>query len=244
MIITFTMNLNTRNAYLPRYGKSMTFKNDGIPIICKCCQSKTQNVDHYHFINQKEMIEKEEIMDNLVNLHVQEDIHASNLNLINDLSAVNINLLGNLIATNGEFTQNLRVKYDLDAENISSNTCRINNLLQTRRVQTPMIQSETDMTFMVNEMHRINMPNLGYGVREQCSGIIEPIDIRTTKIFIIDRNTILGADQSCNGIEITLYNSSSSEVIVRDYSVIVHHLNSQCSVSLVYLFTVNKWIQS
>lgn len=259
MIITFTMNLNLHNASYRKCGKSMTFENYMLPMTCRCCRHDAQIEKHYHPNNPQGNLIQETPIDSILNDPIKannladkvstenqilENINATNIYLLNDLSANNINLLGDIVATDAQFTRNLKINNNLVTRNIFSDTCHINNFLQTNVIQTPIISSKTDITFMVDGMHRINVPNLGYGVREQTSGIIEPMDIRTTKIFIIDRNTILNADIKCNGIEITLYNNSACEVIIRDHSSVVHQLDSQCSVSLIYLFPVDKWIQS
>lgn len=232
--------------------------------------SYIQNLSNNLIIKINEMPESIHIVENgdiiVRNLKVVGNINMMDGTFNGDVNANNINLLGDLIATDAYLTNELKVggqffcgdarMYNIQADgninategiitnNLITNNLSVNNDFITNAIETNLVTSPNDLNIMTGIGKTINIPNIRYNVDNNDIMSIDPPAIKSIKIFIVSRNMLLSADETCNGIEIILYNKNSSgAVIIRDQTCIIDNLKARCAIKLVYLFPVNKWIK-
>lgn len=193
------------------------------------------------------------------NLHVSGNIEASNVNLAGDMSAVNANLLGDLTSTNGYITNQLIIDRNLMAltakigdlqvdgclnvcGQIQSSFIEAGDMVKSIAIDTPNIISQLGITMMPSPDHTVNIPNVRYNTMVLTDGTIGPTIMKAAKIFIVTSNVMLQADETCDGIEIIIFNNRAAQIIVRDSTTIICKLEANCSKSMVFSCAINKWI--
>lgn len=195
------------------------------------------------------------------NLYITDNLNTTNGIFKGDVEAININLLGDITSSNAYFTNDLitngnlisktahilsDVKIDgcLNIKDIITDNITLCKNLKTNSVETPQINSDDDINIISGVNKSINVPNIRYSVDLNNSPIIDPINIKATKIFIITKNIILRADNTCSGIEIIFYNKNTAgNIIIRDTQTIIYTLFACCAVKLMYIDVINKWIK-
>ncbi|XWV25234.1 putative ORFan [Tupanvirus deep ocean] len=206
------------------------------------------------------ILENGDVMIN-TNLGIKGNISMLDGNFTGDVMANNMNLLGDSISTNSHITNNLNVDNtmtstyaqvlnDLIIGGFITSVKGINTEILTTnnfgagKIETPLIVSPNDLIITTAINHSIVVPNIKYNVLPDISAIIDPIAIKSSKIFLATKNTILNADETCDGIEIIIYNrNTTGEIIIRDNVSIIDKVCGQNASKLVYVFYVNKWIK-
>ncbi|XWV26494.1 putative orfan [Tupanvirus soda lake] len=195
------------------------------------------------------------------NLNIKGNVNMFEGNFTGDVMANNINLLGDSISTNSHITNNLdvnntitttdaQVLNDLNIGGFITSVRGINaetvttNSFGSNKIETPLIVSPSDLIIAAGINRSINMPNIRYNVLPDIPAIIDPIAIKSTKVFLATKNTILSADETCDGIEIVIYNrNTAGEIIIRDNISIIDKICGQNASKFVYIFYINKWIK-
>lgn len=195
------------------------------------------------------------------NLEIGKNINAKNGNFNGDLTANDINLLGDITSTNSHITNEIIIdkkiisneahihgNIEIDGTLISNNnivtpSLIVNDNLKTDTLETFRIKSPLDLVLEPGINQTINIPNIQYNIDIRNLQLIDPIAIKSSKIFIVSRNIILEPDESCDGIEIIIYNKNfSGIIIIRDIINIIYELPAQCTVKLIFIFVIGKWI--
>lgn len=177
-----------------------------------------------------------------------EDISAKNGNFEADIDAININLLGDIVATNSFVTNNLFVDKDIVADNIRASSLQsdkivANDVCIEDKIVVSSIKSCGDICLVPEIEHVVTVPNIRYAVDTCNSATIEASSIKASKIFIVTKNIRLAADESCNGIEIIIYNNNTNnKIIIRDTHVIICTLAYHTAIKLCYLCEIDKWV--
>jgi len=186
------------------------------------------------------------------------NIRMTNGQLSGDLEANNINLLGDLISTNIFATDNLVVDKELIAYTAhvlgdvtidgilavpQIVTCGLDagDVVRSERVETCLINSPRNINIVAGPDHSVAIPNIRYNVDLCNLATISPIMIKSNKIFVVNKNILLQADPSCDGIEIIIYNQNVATIIVRDITLVLEKLESQHAVKIVYIASVCRW---
>lgn len=89
----------------------------------------------------------------------------------------------------------------------------------------------------------ISIPNIANRVIEFHSDIIYPHDIRNNKVFIINNSQeiTIKADESCDGIEIILYNNSIGPINIT-YINGTNTVAIDENLKMIFIDILNKWI--
>ncbi len=108
------------------------------------------------------------------------------------------------------------------------------------------------LRIIARDNFNVSIPNIQNDVLVNCN-IINPTEIKLFKIFIINNDVILNADNSINGIEIIIYNNSdiitnikTNNLINNDMTIddIITTLESHKSKRFIYISYICKWIVS
>jgi hypothetical protein len=196
------------------------------------------------------------------NLNVVENITTTDGNFTGDIMANNANLLGDIVSTNSYITNNFTVDGITTTKNVNmhgdlningflsyvqgikTDNLVVNKSFKTGSIETTSVGSPTDLNIVAGTNQSVNIPNIRHNVALTNTNVITPIAIKSTKIFIVSQNIILEADETCNGIEIIIYNNNvSGNIIVRDLLSIIARVPNKCSVKMVYIFLINQWIK-
>lgn len=183
------------------------------------------------------------------NLNVKSNISTSTLNVETDIISKNIISKENLVSSFAEILKNLNVKGILNVEDSLNveNDINVNNIflnyLQANTIDTNQIISESDIHILPAENGTINVPNIKFEINYSDCALIDSFSIKNSKFFILRRNVILTADETCNGIEIILYNDNPcKEIVVRDACGIINFIPGKVAVQIIYLADLKKWI--
>lgn len=190
------------------------------------------------------------------NLNVSGNVNASDGNFTGDLEANNINLLGDLTATNLHVTNNSTIdgllttanghitdSLQVDGSLVADKIC-VTEKLKSETIKTSLIYSGHDIDIMAGVGRSVGIPNIRSRVNNQNLALIDPLSMKASKIFLVDKNIILNADASCDGIEIIIVNRNiSGNIIIRDTTSIVDTISSQNATKIVYVCSLNKWFK-
>jgi cytoskeletal protein CcmA (bactofilin family) len=239
--ILFNHNNDTNTSYIQNLSNNLIFKINNAP-------------DSINITKNGDVIIK--------NLKVTGNINMVDGMCSGDLEANNINLLGDVTATAAYLTNELRVEghiignsiyitnnIDIDGtinakQNIITNNLVVKNKLYSADIETNLLGSRNDLAIVAGTNRSVNIPNIRYGVDNSDIAIIDPSAIKSIKIFVVTKNILLPSDETCNGIEIIIYNQNRlGKIIIRDRISIIDNLEPQCAVKLVYIYIVDKWIK-
>lgn len=192
-------------------------------------------------------------------LDVIGNINADDINLTGNISSIDGNFLGDIISTNSRITNNLIVDREIVAKNthitkdllvdrqlisanIRSDAIVVDTILQSKVVETELLANSCNLNLRSGINHSINIPNSRSAVNICNDALITPQLMKAFKVFVVTVNTILNADETCDGIEIIICNRNSAGVIiVRDSTSILCELSALCSKSMIYISVINKW---
>lgn len=158
------------------------------------------------------------------------------LHLPGDITANNASLMGDLVATNGHFTNNIQCDGEIGCHNLKMEK------LSIPLVNTTTIISQSGLQLNVAPNFYISIPNIKHQIVILELPEINPPLIKSAKIFIVTRNVLLKADETCDGIEIMVYNNSAINILVRDLLNVLAKVHPNCLVKLVYLHLVAQWV--
>lgn len=165
-------------------------------------------------------------------LIVAKDIHAIDGQFCGCIHADNLCLLNNLVATNGSFLEHLLVDGNITTE----------HLITHKMVETDLVQSKNgDLNLCSPPNTTVKIGNIQHNVCTTTT-VINPCEIKAAKIFITQNDISLCADESCNGIEIVLYNDNPTQSINVMSSIIIATIQPNMSIRLIYIHCLNKWI--
>lgn len=133
-------------------------------------------------------------------------------------------------------------KYD----NINVNTIHVNK-----------IKNKDDILIKAKKNHVVKIPNIKnrtikFYKCEKNDIKLDPIDIKSYKIFIVETNVLLCNDKSIDGIEIFIYNDSSSEIMISfikdckkelEDKIFINNIPPNEGNSYMYLHYLKKWIK-
>jgi len=185
----------------------------------------------------------------MTDCNVNGNIEANNINLLGDLISTNLHATNNLstegsiISKHAHILGNTKIGGHLISDGgISTNNLEVTETFKTNIIETPCISSQNNLNLVPAINRSVNIPNIRYNTNIANPQIIGPIEIKSSKIFIVNRNIILESDESCDGIEIIIYNKNmAGSIIIRNITNIIIKLDAQCGVKLIYLFLVNRW---
>lgn len=223
------------------------FHNNSEKLVIKC----SDNSDIMVFENEKININS--------NININGNVNMIDNYLSGDIMANNANLLGDVISTNAHITnnfkidgitsmKNLNICGDLNIDGnifssvINTDILNIKNNLKTDILETSLIGSPNDLSISAGINCSVNIPNIRYNIIFN-DNIIDPILLKLNKIFIVKNNIILQADESCNGIEIIIYNDHHTKVIIRDIFSLIDTISGHSGIKLVFIFCINRWIK-
>ena len=179
-------------------------------------------------------------------LIVAKDIHAIDGQFCGCIHADNLCLLNNLVATNGSFLEHVLVDGSITTD------C----LVAHKMVETDLVQSKNcDLNLCSPPNTAVKIGNIQYnvctsttvlanpdGIHSDSRRVLNPCEIKATKIFITNNDISLCADESCNGIEIVIHNNNPTQSINVMGSIIIATIQPNMSIRLVYVHCLNKWI--
>lgn len=204
------------------------------------------------------------------NINTSANINADNGIFNGDVEANNTILLGDLTSTTSYITTNMKVGETATInELIVQSNAQINGLLlannidaiglkikdigvehvnvehvNANNIKCPLIETQAIVSSIIaNNNSCVYIPNIRYNVDITNTPLINSIALKNAKIFVVDHNVVLNSDESCNGIEIIIYNSNCNcSIIVRDQCCVICNIAPKQSSKMVYLFIDNKWI--
>ena len=214
-------------------------------------------IDNINYIDYDHLVLQSKYGDIVANnnMKIGGNISATDGNFIGDITSNNADLLGNitctnLIATDNVVTHSIDVHDHLVVDGLTNlneshaTNMIVHNCLTSALIDSPVIRSSCDLDISVNPGHRVNISNIGYQTAIFNSNIIDSIAIKSIKVFLVCCDILLQGDETCNGIEIIIYNNGAFSIIVRDLIHVIDTIDSDCSAKLVYLTVINKWIKS
>ncbi len=194
------------------------------------------------------------------NLNVDGNFRATDGIFNGDIMTNNANLLGDLVTTDCYVTKNLKIDGEtmmshakinnldinglLAVEEMTANGMTINSNANIRNILTNSIAAPGDLNLAAELDHTINIPNIKYGIIMIREPIITATTIKLGKIFVVNNNTILQADSSCDGIEIIIFNNNiSGNIAIRDTTNIIDTLCARSARRLLFLYISNCWVK-
>lgn len=195
------------------------------------------------------------------NLNIVGSANMTDGNFSADITATNVNLLGDLVSTNVCCTNDLTVNNKIIAgkcqilndmlidgflvasQGIITNNMEVSDLFKSELIETLNIGSKCDLNIAAGVNGSINVTNIRSNVDLCDVPVLGPAAIKAAKIFVMSRNVILSTDESCNGIEIIIYNRNiAGNIIIRDATCVIYTLCAQHARKIIYIFAVNRWI--
>lgn len=232
---------------------------------------KNTDTGYIQNLSKKLVVKGKKSTDEPIKISENGDIMVKNLDVTNnmvmmegtcngDFEAHNINLIGDLVATDIYLTHKLKVDGNIHGKNAKFHNILTNNLIATngiivdkiitkKRIISNVLESHTltspgDINIIAGFGNTVNVPNISYGINADNLLTLDPIVIKSNKIFIVSNNISLLGDNTCDGIEIIVYNQNIVRpIIVRDPVSIIDKLPSQCAIKLVYIFLLNRWVK-
>ena len=188
---------------------------------------------------------------NMIDGNFTGDIMANNADLLGDVTTTNMHVTNNFTIDGITTTNDVRVcnnaiidKFLTCVQGINTNMLAVTNCIKAKIIDTDLVGSTNDLTISAGFDRSVNIPNVRYGVDLCSPNVINPIAIKSTKIFIVSQNIILQGDPSCDGIEIIIYNKNAcGNIIIRDATCIIDTLPGKCAAKLVFICFVNAWIK-
>lgn len=223
-----------------------------------CNKTKSMVFDDKDFYNEpkkKSIISIDPVIqssekNNRINI---EDITKNIINFLNsgkiDIKVANLNIDGDATIDQTLYAKdiislgNIQVDNILNVnKNISSNLVN-SDIIITNSIKSSYILSDYDININPPDGQTIRIPNISFGVNSEFLSSINPFMIKKNKIFIVSSNIILNADDSCNGIEIIIYNNSpNNRIIIRTSLEIVTYITPRNAKKIIFLAEINKWI--
>lgn len=177
------------------------------------------------------------------------DINANNINLLGDHISTNARITNNFVVDNKITTDYMQITKDIQvdgfftATNAVCTNLNINETFKSNNIQTSNIESASDLNLIAGINRSINIPNIRYNINIDNVSLIDPSLIKSFKIFIVSTNIIINSDETCNGIEIIIYNRNMERnIIIRNTTVVIDELLPQCSRKMAFVYAINKWI--
>lgn len=192
-------------------------------------------------------------------INIIDSINCRDGKFIGNLEAANVSLLGDITSTNNHVTNQLNVDgniistnirtTNISTTNINATMGNFNNGLKTNGIlvngitETPQISSKQDLILSVAPDHAVSIPNIRYNINTANIHVIGPAEIKLSKIFIASGDVRLMADDTCNGIEIAVFNNNVATIKITGPQYITS-ITQKSIKKFTYLSLLQRWIES
>jgi cytoskeletal protein CcmA (bactofilin family) len=181
------------------------------------------------------------------NCRVDGSLEADKIDVLGDVTATRITAetelvtSGSLVAENARITGDALVDGAILTRGIVAENIEASLVLKTPLLQTVLINSPVDINIAAGPGSAVNIPNVRNNVSMSDLGTITPEMMKTAKVFVVNKNILLQADPSCNGIEIVIYNQNTATIIVRDITRVLAEIECQHAAKFIFIGPVNRW---
>lgn len=178
------------------------------------------------------------------------NIEANNIDLLEDITVDNIHVNSDIIVGDNMTVKEVQVEKNMEVngtlnvkKRIITRNIHVKNDLIANSLETEIITSNADLNIIPGINCSVNIPNVRYQIDIYTSPVIDPGAIKSAKIFIINQNTMIETDETCDGYEIIIYNHHKTQtVIVRNFNEIISRLSPSLTARLIYFYLDDKWI--